>query len=100
MAFSIESRCPFMDYRVAEFVFSLPRAMLSHGALLKALLRTGLAEDLPPAVAKRTRKYGFWAPRYSIDGPEPMDTGSSIAWRRKLVARWRQRFGLPARKLG
>ena len=97
MAFSIESRCPFMDYRLAEFVFALPRAMLSHGAVLKPLLRSAMGEVLPPAVSNRISKLGFAAPSFSVDGPAPIDTGSSLQWRRKIVARWRKVFGLAER---
>jgi asparagine synthase (glutamine-hydrolysing) len=94
MAFSIESRCPFMDYRLAEFVFSLPRSVLSHGGVLKPLIRSSMQDVLPTEVATRIGKLGFSAPPFSVDGPQPVSTGGPLSWRRAIVKRWRRRFGL------
>ncbi|MBI3540521.1 MAG: asparagine synthase (glutamine-hydrolyzing), partial [Candidatus Eisenbacteria bacterium] len=39
MAFSIETRLPFLDYRLVEFVFSLPDGQKLDGTTSKAILR-------------------------------------------------------------
>jgi asparagine synthase (glutamine-hydrolysing) len=62
MAFSIETRLPFLDYRLVEFVFSLPDDAKLDGATTKAVLRKGLAERIPATVRARRDKMGFETP--------------------------------------
>lgn len=62
MAFSIETRLPFLDYRLVEFVFSLPDTQRLEGATTKAILRRSLAGRIPPAVLGRQDKMGFETP--------------------------------------
>jgi asparagine synthase (glutamine-hydrolysing) len=62
MAFSIESRVPFLDHRLVEFAFSLPdRSKISKGRT-KCVLRDGLAGILPDAICRRSDKKGFVTP--------------------------------------
>ncbi len=92
MAFSIESRCPFMDYRLAEYVFSLPRGVLSFGGVLKPLIRTGLSRFLPNEIATRVPKLGFPAPDYVLDKIPGFDVASGSGWRQQIVSLWRSMF--------
>jgi len=62
MAFSIETRLPFLDYRLVEFTFSLPDEALYDGATSKAILRRALAGRIPRAVLERRDKMGFETP--------------------------------------
>jgi asparagine synthase (glutamine-hydrolysing) len=62
MAFSIETRLPFLDYRLVEFVFSLPDDQRLEGTTTKAILRRALGARIPPAVLKRQDKMGFVTP--------------------------------------
>lgn len=62
MAFSIETRLPFLDYRLVEFVFSLPDEQRLEGATTKAILRRALADRLPREVLSRQDKMGFETP--------------------------------------
>ena len=52
MAFSIETRLPFLDYRLVEFTFSLPDEALYEGATSKAILRRALAARIPRPAAR------------------------------------------------
>jgi asparagine synthase (glutamine-hydrolysing) len=61
MAHSLELRVPFLDQRVAEFAFSLPRRMKVRGFQKKRLLRRTLAPLLPGEVV-HGRKQGFSIP--------------------------------------
>jgi asparagine synthase (glutamine-hydrolysing) len=47
MAFSIESRVPFLDYRLVEFISSLPSSMKIRHDWTKWVLRQAMAEVLP-----------------------------------------------------
>ncbi len=62
MAFSIETRLPFLDYRLVEFVFSLPDRALLEGGTSKAILRRSLADRIPRVVLERRDKMGFETP--------------------------------------
>lgn len=62
MAFSIESRVPFLDHRLVEFVFSLPDEAKIYRGVTKKVLRDGLTGILPEAIAQRRDKKGFVTP--------------------------------------
>ena len=62
MAHSIESRVPFLDYRLVEFVLGLPDELKVSDGLTKRILRNGMNGMLPPAIRDRTDKLGFVTP--------------------------------------
>lgn len=59
MAFSIESRVPFLDHRLIEFVHSLQDEDLLFLGQTKYILRASLEAFLPKAIAERTDKQTF-----------------------------------------
>ena len=61
MMFSIESRLPFLDHRLVEFVIGLPSSFKINKGYTKFILRTALTE-LPEAIRWRKDKVGFAAP--------------------------------------
>ncbi len=62
MAFSIEARVPFLDYRVVERAFTLgPEAKLT-GAITKVVLREAMRGIAPADILARTDKRGFETP--------------------------------------
>jgi asparagine synthase (glutamine-hydrolysing) len=62
MAFSIETRSPFLDFRLAEFAFSLPSRYKIRDGLGKWVIREGMKGILPEKVRARRDKQGFNAP--------------------------------------
>jgi asparagine synthase (glutamine-hydrolysing) len=62
MAFSIEARVPFLDYRLAEYAFALPDHQKIHHGLTKFILRNAMQKILPESVRLRTDKMGFNTP--------------------------------------
>ena len=62
MAFSIETRLPFLDYRLAEFVFALADEPRIEGVTTKAILRKALAPRVPAAILERRDKKGYETP--------------------------------------
>ena len=63
MAFSVESRYPFLDHQLIELCLSFsPRALYRRG-WTKCPLRVGLARQLPPLVRDRRTKIGFETPQ-------------------------------------
>ena len=65
MAFSIESRVPFLDYRLVEFVFSLPDRYLIRNGWNKWIMRQALCDLLPAKIVSRRWKVGFSTPEVS-----------------------------------
>jgi asparagine synthase (glutamine-hydrolysing) len=62
MAHSIESRVPFLDYRLVEFVFSLPSEYKIRGHFGKYIHREALKKIVPVEIMERKDKIGFLAP--------------------------------------
>lgn len=63
MAWSIESRVPFLDYRLVEFILGLPSEWKLAGGRSKVLMRRALQDALPPPVLARRDKMGFVTPQ-------------------------------------
>lgn len=64
MRFSIESRLPFLDYRLIEFAFSLPSKYKIRGSTTKWLLQGLACSVLPKEVLNRKDKMGFTTPAH------------------------------------
>lgn len=62
MANSVESRLPFMDYRVVSFLFSIPDEYKLRGEWNKYIQRRALAGKIPESVRMRADKMGFPVP--------------------------------------
>jgi len=62
MAHSIESRVPFLDYRLVEKIFSFPLEYKIHDGKTKVLMRDALKDILPEKIGKRYSKLGFVTP--------------------------------------
>jgi asparagine synthase (glutamine-hydrolysing) len=62
MAFSIESRVPFLDYRIVEFIFSAPDNQKIRNGWTKHLYRQAMKEILPEEIRLRRDKMGFVTP--------------------------------------
>lgn len=63
MAWSVESRVPFLDYRLVEFAINLPVGYKLRDGRTKAVLRQGLRGIVPDKVLDRRDKMGFVTPQ-------------------------------------
>lgn len=59
MAFSVESRVPFLDYRLVEYSFSLPNNQKINEGITKYVLRNALKDKMNEDVRTRSSKLGF-----------------------------------------
>lgn len=59
MAHSVESRIPFLDYRLVEFVLGLPTELKISGGVTKRVMREGMRGVLPERIRGRMDKMGF-----------------------------------------
>jgi asparagine synthase (glutamine-hydrolysing) len=62
MAFSIETRLPFLDYRIVEFMFSVPSRFKVKNGATKYILREAMQDILPEPIRMRRSKFGFSTP--------------------------------------
>jgi asparagine synthase (glutamine-hydrolysing) len=64
MRFSLESRTPFLDYRLVEFCYRLPNSLKIRNGISKYIFREAMSGILNDKVRMRTEKVGFNAPFY------------------------------------
>lgn len=62
MGHSIESRVPFLDYRLVEFALGLPDEYKISYGITKRVLRQGMSGIIPDAISDRKDKLGFVTP--------------------------------------
>lgn len=62
MAHSVESRLPFMDYRLVDFLLRCPPSLKLRDGWSKWLLRNALVGTLPEKIRLRRTKLGFHTP--------------------------------------
>jgi asparagine synthase (glutamine-hydrolysing) len=62
MAWSVESRQPFMDYRLVEFLNDLPDVYKMHGGWTKYISRIAFNDKLPGRITWRKDKMGWPMP--------------------------------------
>jgi asparagine synthase (glutamine-hydrolysing) len=62
MAHSVESRVPFLDYRIVEYVLGLPEDFKISNGVTKVVLRSSMKGILPEKIRERMDKMGFITP--------------------------------------
>lgn len=62
MAWSVESRTPFMDYRLLEFTLGLPARYVYNNGVRKSVLRKAMHGTIPTDIENRKDKMGFVTP--------------------------------------
>lgn len=76
MAFSIEARTPYLDYRLVELFLKIPGEYKFRGGWTKPFLRQAMAGTMPDKVRLRVDKKGFVTPE--------------TIWARKNIGRIRE----------
>lgn len=91
MCFSIESRVPFLETELVNFILSLPADFRLRKGFTKAVLRDALKGVIPDEIRLRRDKLGFPAPElqwlkecFNIDAP----TNGSKQWREFIYSKW------------
>lgn len=63
MAHSIETRTPFLDYKLVEYVYSIPFEYKIKNGWTKYILRDCIKDEIPKEISWRKNKLGFPAPQ-------------------------------------
>ena len=80
MAFSIETRVPYLDYRLVEYLLKIPGAMKLSKGETKLLQKKSIGQYTVPKILNRTDKIGFGTP-----GEEWMLTEPWIESTKKII---------------
>jgi asparagine synthase (glutamine-hydrolysing) len=84
MAHSIESRLPFLDYRLVEFIFSLKDSYKINEGKTKFILREALMNVLPDKIVHRYDKMGFvtpevyWMQNFNQEFSEKLEEAATV----------------------
>jgi asparagine synthase (glutamine-hydrolysing) len=62
MAFSLEARCPFLDYRLVEKTLATSSDLIIQKGMTKHILREAMKGILPEKIRMRKDKIGFGTP--------------------------------------
>ena len=62
MRFGIESRNPFLDYRLVQLTIGTPNSFKINKGITKSILREAMKDILPTKIANRKDKIGFSTP--------------------------------------
>ena len=100
MAFSIEARMPFLDYRLVDFAFSLENKYKINKGWNKSVLRDSMQGVLPEEIAYRKDKKGFPTPFNKIlEQNKHLEkyipnnvTGEWEKWRYVSLGIWKEMF--------
>lgn len=87
MAHSIESRLPFMDYRLVEFVFTLPSEFKIHKTYGKYIHRKAMKDIVPNYILDNPLKFGFDSPLSNIFSANGENTPEDILLSDKCINR-------------
>jgi len=66
MAFSVEARLPFLDYRLVEFLYNLPSSFMIRDGFTKYAYRMAMKNIIPDEVLWRKTKIGFKMPEFDL----------------------------------
>lgn len=99
MAFAIEGRYPFLDYRIVEFALTLPAVYKVRDGCSKYILRKAMTGTVPQAILDRRDKMGFVTPeaewiRHNMDSVHDLFEADSFRASRYIdVTKIRKSFG-------
>lgn len=95
MAFAVEARLPFLDYRIVEFAMTIPDDFKIREGWQKYIVRKAM-HDLPEKIRFRKDKKGFTTPhdewitrfrdRFEAHAQRALDAGVSNPWADKGLA--------------
>jgi len=100
MAFGLESRVPYLDYRLVDYIMRIPAIYKIYDGWSKYIFRIAMKEVLPKEILWRKDKLGFTTPekRWLLEGDNPFKTfikqynipydGDPFWWRLFITSYW------------
>lgn len=87
MAHSLESRLPFMDYRLVEFVFTLPSEYKVKNGVGKYIHREAMKGIVPDYILSNPIKFGFDSPLLHLFSETDPNSAASVLLSEKCLNR-------------
>ena len=87
MRHSLESRLPFMDYRLVEFSFTLPSAFKVHNGMGKYIHREAMKGVVPDYILNNRLKFGFYSPLSKIFSEEGENSATGVLLSERCLSR-------------
>lgn len=87
MAWSLESRLPFMDYRLVEYVFTLPTEYKLQNGFGKYIHRKAMEGIVPDFILNNPLKFGFDSPLAHIFSKTGEDSVEHILTSKRTISR-------------
>ncbi|MEF2144833.1 MAG: asparagine synthase (glutamine-hydrolyzing) [Desulfovibrionaceae bacterium] len=94
MAFSVENRSPFLDYRLVQYVFSMSSSYKIREGTTKWILKRIARKFIPHEIADRVDKRGFSAPLNRWFGWDKHGQYDRSAYRNLAFKDWMEAFGV------
>jgi len=92
MAFGIENRSPFLDFRLVQFAFSMPSKYKIRDGVTKWIIKRIAKKFIPKEIADRLDKIGFSAPVNSWFGWGQNGKYDRSEYRHLVYSDWRNVF--------
>jgi asparagine synthase (glutamine-hydrolysing) len=94
MAFSVENRSPYLDYRLLQYAFSMPSKYKINEGVTKWIIKKIARKFIPHEIADRIDKRGFSAPVNIWFGWDQNGKYNRSAYREMVYNDWKEVFGL------
>ncbi|MFQ5673523.1 MAG: asparagine synthase (glutamine-hydrolyzing) [Nitrospinales bacterium] len=92
MAYSLENRSPFLDYRLVQYAFSLPSKYKIKDGVTKWILKEIAEKFIPAEIVKRVDKRGFSAPLNRWFGWDKHGKYDRRIYRKMVFEDWKKTF--------
>jgi len=92
MAFSVENRSPFIDYRLMQFSYSMPSKYKINNGITKWILKEIARKFVPTSIVDRIDKRGFSAPLNRWFGWDKKGKYDRSIYRKLVYNDWVQSF--------
>ena len=96
MAFSIENRSPFLDYRLVQYAYSMPSKYKIKNGITKWVLKEIARKLIPKKIVDRIDKRGFSAPINHWFGWGKTGKYDRSIYRKMVLNDWQKVFGITA----
>ncbi|MDD3465775.1 MAG: asparagine synthase (glutamine-hydrolyzing) [Campylobacterales bacterium] len=94
MAFSIENRSPFLDYRLVQFAFSMSSKYKIKGGITKWALKEVARKFIPKEICDRIDKRGFSAPVNKWFEWDKKGKYNRDAYKNMVLDDWKKVYGV------
>lgn len=94
MAFHVENRAPFLDYRLVQFAFSMPSAFKIKNGITKWALKEVSKRFIPNEISERIDKRGFSAPVNKWFNWEKQGKYNRCAYRDMVFDDWKSVYNV------